>query len=373
MRFLPAVASLLSGAALAATITVVVPPDAKVETLERKAGKTGPVTVLVDKGTTVVRQEAGATPSPDPAPTSDFDTRKMATGVVRWFDFDTAAQLGGTYTANFGRLGSRPVIDTDVKASGAGSIRFDVAAQTTDDTHAWFTNFSPTLEQFGAGDTFYVQWRQRFNQAFVDTILKAADGTNQGGIKQAIIGAGAYGTSDGGSSSYATSCSQNDLVVQSYYQSRFPIVYHNCGLYQGLYEVIGGGTDFGLQNAMPSPYCRYTNGAGCFRWVANEWLTFKMMVALGPLVNGKYTNSTVKFWGAREGQPSKLLVDWKPTTPGYFPLVATDSSAPGGIVKFGKIWLTPYMTDKSRTQTHPLLQTWYDDLIISRADIADPK
>src|SRR6266446_1268788 len=40
--------------------------------------------------------------------------------------------------------------------------------------------------------------------------------------------------------------------------------------------------------------------------------------------------------------------------------------------KYGKIWLTPYNTNKSSSATNPVAYTWYDDLIISRNQIADP-
>jgi hypothetical protein len=75
------------------------------------------------------------------------------------------------------------------------------------------------------------------------------------------------------------------------------------------------------------------------------------------------------LWVAREGQPSQLLVDWKPGVSGYFPLAAgplADNQ------RFGKVWLLPYMTNKNAAQVHPLAQTWYDEVIISTQKIADP-
>jgi len=41
--------------------------------------------------------------------------------------------------------------------------------------------------------------------------------------------------------------------------------------------------------------------------------------------------------------------------------------------KFGKIWLLPYDTGKDPSQSHPTAFTWYDELIISRTQIADPQ
>jgi hypothetical protein len=40
-------------------------------------------------------------------------------------------------------------------------------------------------------------------------------------------------------------------------------------------------------------------------------------------------------------------------------------------LKFGKVWLLPYHTGKSAAQVHPTGFMWYDELIISTAQIAD--
>jgi hypothetical protein len=324
---------------------------------------------------------------------STFETRKSAAGVVRWFDFDTPAQLGGGYGGNFGVFSGSsiphlsPVIDTSVKASGTGSLRFDIPAFSgSDGFGAWFTNFSADLAtQFGENTEFFVQWRQRFNQAFIDTIFHedaAHGGGVQGGIKQAII------TTGDQSNRIYNSCEALETVVQTYYQHRFPIVYNSCtgsgthGPYSGMYEPIAG-SDFLLENTRPTPFCKYSQAgtqtsqglpaavpSGCFAWVADEWLTFQMGVTLGPRnnVTNDFDDSRTRLWGAREGQPSQLLIDWKPGVGGYFPLAAGPLSENQ---KFGKIWLLPYMTNKDFTQVHDLAQTWYDELIISTQRIAD--
>lgn len=325
-------------------------------------------------------------PTPTPRPASDFDTRKAAPGVIRWFDFDTTAQLGGGYSANFGTLpGSRTsaVIDTTVSASGAGSMRFDVPSLSNDNAAGtWWANFSPDLlTQFGENSEFYVQWRQRFNQAFIDTFFTDIDGGGKAaeGIKQAIV---TVGDQPG---RLFNSCEAIGNVVQTYYQHRFPIVYNSCTgsashpPYSGFYERVTSPTsDYLLQNGT-APFCTYSAAQanptsvspGCFGWVANEWLTFQLGTTVGPrnLATNEFDNSRVRLWAAREGQPAQLLVDWKPGVGGYFPLTA------GSLAdnqRYGKIWLLPYMTRKDATQVHPLAQTWYDELIISRQRIADP-
>jgi hypothetical protein len=101
-------------------------------------------------------------------------------------------------------------------------------------------------------------------------------------------------------------------------------------------------------------------------------MTFKIWIKTGRRnnVTHEFENSEFKLWIAREGQPSELAIWWHPGVPGYFPLTAGTADDPDQ--SFGKVTLTPFMTNKSATQDHPLLQTWYDDLIISRQDIPDP-
>jgi len=175
--------------------------------------------------------------------------------------------------------------------------------------------------------------------------------------------------------------------VQTYYQHRFPIAYNSCTgsgthqPYSGFQEaVLPGPSDFLLQNGT-APFCKYSSNQasrtptdvapGCFPLVANEWMTFQIATTLGSRdnVNNDFLNSRFRLWGARDGQPSVLLIDWRPGIGGYFPLAAgklADNE------RFGKVWLLPYMTNKDPTQIHDLAQTWYDELIISTQRIADP-
>jgi hypothetical protein len=73
----------------------------------------------------------------------------------------------------------------------------------------------------------------------------------------------------------------------------------------------------------------------------------------------------VTLWIAREGQPSQPAINL-----GAYNLTAASSAED---LKFGKIWLLPYDTGKDPSQDHPTGFTWYDELIISRTQIADPQ
>ena len=77
---------------------------------------------------------------------------------------------------------------------------------------------------------------------------------------------------------------------------------------------------------------------------------------------------TIQLWVARQGQPSTLVIDFSPQSGHGYDIANNSSTA-----KYGKIWLLPYHTGKDSTQVTPTAYTWYDELIISRTQIADPK
>lgn len=93
-------------------------------------------------------------------------------------------------------------------------------------------------------------------------------------------------------------------------------------------------------------------------------MTFQVHIKTGPRVNDEFTNSFVQLWIAREGQPSQLVLDWGP-----YNLSAGSASEDQ---RYGKIWLLPYNTGKSSSQSHPTAYTWYDELIIATSKILDP-
>lgn len=291
-------------------------------------------------------------------------------------DFDKGAGgTGGAYGQNSGIMPpngtsdySRAVQDTATKASGAGALRFTIPANSPADTSgSYFTNFSEDLSvQFGAGEQFYVQWRQRFS----DEML-AAKYAGGGGWKQLIVGTGDQ------PGKLFSSCSALELPVQNIYHRGFPTMYNSCtgstshGPYDAFNEPFGA-YDFKLQNARPSPYCLYSQSSSgyfppngnCFGYVANEWMTFQMHVKLGARVGDEFVGSYVTLWGARQGQPSQMLIQWGPYNLTAGPVGANE--------RFGKVWLLPYNTGKNPSVTYPTAYTWYDELIVSRNKIADP-
>lgn len=321
-------------------------------------------------------------PAPPPPPPvtpppggGDFATRCAQPGVIKCIGFDDAASIAGRWGDPSGITAgdsTTPTIDFDVKASGAGSLKFTIPSNSgSDSSGTFFTNFADDLSiQFDGGQEFYVQWRQRFSSELIGTKYQGA-----GGFKQIIIGTG-----DRPGKVYS-SCSDLEVVMFNYEQEGFPAMYNSCsgskshGPYDGFYQPFGA-YDFKLQNGRPSPYCLYSQGrtspksyfapqGNCFGYVAKEWTTFQVRIKLGPRVGDEFVNSQVTLWAARQGQPSQLVIDWGP-----YNLTA---GPPGENQRFGKLWLLPYNTGKSASQSHPTAYTWYDELIISRSRVADPQ
>ncbi len=285
----------------------------------------------------------------------DFATRCADPNVVRCYGFEDAADLPARI---FGRGSDNRVFmtyDTSQKASGAASLKTEIPPRSpADSSGMFFINFADDFSQrFGEGQEFYVQWRQRFSPE----MLRNFRGGN--GWKQIIVGAGDYP----GTVNY--SCSEQETVFQQDTRSGgggFPWVYHSCGRFDDL-EFFDG-TQLRMQHQGP-PYCYYPNDPdrGCKNYVANQWMTFQMHIQIN---RWNQNNSRFRAWAANEGEASVLIYDsnlsggmtyYKNNDPNAF---------------FGKVWLIVYNTNKDATEDHPTAYTWYDDLIISRARIADP-
>lgn len=302
--------------------------------------------------------------------TSDFTTRCSDPNIVRCYGFDTNAVQ--SYSAPVGvdpsALGNYPTVDTSIYASGGGSLKFvipsDAEANNAGEFHLDFTDDNSV--QFGNnssnGSEFYVQWRQRFDNNYVNFDGTVAGG---GGMKQIIIGLGDAAAN--GSSYIASSCTDFHIVITNPYYGGFPRMYHNCGTkddagYQPLEPYTG---DYLYQDAIQ---CLRSNPSlNCFRYFANEWMTFQIHVKAGtdysnpteyggspvdsPDDRNYHRDSTVELWMARENQPSVLVLSLTD-----YDLVQHDVS--GGTQpatwwqshnvtpRYGKVWLLPYDTGR---------------------------
>lgn len=274
-----------------------------------------------------------------PAPSVNapsFDERCALPGVVKCVGFDTTAEIEPFIDPPWGQSEKRAVIDTSQKASGTGSLRFDIPSNSPADTSgSYWQNFSTDLKtQYSEGEEFFVQWRQRFSSELLDTVYEGG-----GGWKQVIIGEGDR------PGNIAYSCTPIEIVIQNTYQRGFPQAYHSCGAKDGHYEP--------LEPVYP------------IRYRPDEWMTFQVHIKIGTWYknDGDYKrDSTIELWVAREGYQSQLAIKRK-----YYDLANENPAA-----AYGKIWLLPYHTGKNHEQRHPPAHTWYDDLIISTVRIADP-
>lgn len=340
---------------------------------------------------------AMATPEQD----ADFAARCASPDIVRCVGFDSPDEAPMRPTefdwdpapyALYEGSNVPPALDTTDAASGNSSLKFTIPSNSGSDAGAFFTNFSDDFSvQFGEGSPhgkeFYVQWRQKFSQSFIDTIFYENYATQDkaGGWKQIIIGEGDRPEEQ------VYSCTDLEIVVQNTEQRGFPQMYHSCGRKDSRYEPLAepyGPYDFLLQNAIRNEpdICSYQfpNSPPCFGYVANQWLTFQVHIIVGtPYKNdGVYKHdSTIQLWVALEGEPSRLVIDFSPKDP---ECQATQTSQPACqtgydlfnddplVKRYGQVWLLPYHTNKDAAQPHPDAYTWYDELIISKSRIPDP-
>jgi hypothetical protein len=354
---------------------------------------------------------------------NDFASRcaRLASlGAVRCVNFNATSDIANTEWGDNQALDitfvttDPPTIDTAVKASGDGSLKFTQDSQSSAaEAGSYWTNFSSDLlTQYGAGQSFYIQWRQRFSSEFIDTIFTKIGGGNAGGWKQVIITTGDQPNPGGacnpgeddcqtqkGVAAYS-SCTAIDVPVQNTEQRKLPQMYNSCtgstshtayanfSRHHPSRVISLDGScspDCTFQDARSAPYCTYSqqpgaggsglfpNNGNCFAYVANEWMTFTVKITIGQRGSGttvglapndEFVNSYIELWVGRDGQQSEQVLNFGP-----YPLSAGTSV---GNQKFGKVYLTPYHTEKDPTQVHSPAYTWYDDLIISSVWPGDP-
>jgi hypothetical protein len=328
------------------------------------------------------------------ASAADFATRCAAPGVLKCVNFDTDTDFNKGKGDSQGAWGSREGLipmygtsdfsrvtrDTSVYADGSSSLRFTIPSGAASDVAgAWFTNFTDDLSyQVGEGQEVYVQWRQRFSPELLSTQYQAVGGGLAGGWKLADISAGDLSTcsaSNANSTVCPTTCWDFETVIQDTNQTGLPQMYTNCAGNWAYIPLSGFTSNVTVQNAVGCLYPNYPSPP-CVKFYANEWMTFQVHIKVG---HWNQWDSTIQLWVARDGQPSQLIIDCSPTTANPCSN-GRDNSAAGGwfldnsdpTYKIGKVWLLPYHTNKSPTQTTPTAYTWYDDVVISKSKIDDP-
>lgn len=308
-------------------------------------------------------------------PEEDWIARSTANGVVRAIRFDNQSEVLDHVHQDSGA--GNVTFDPAVKASGNGSMRFVIPSNTgeTDGSGSWRINFSesPFNVQFGANSEFFVQWRQRFDDFFIQH-----EYAGSGGWKQIILSQGDVPGVE------ANACTELELVVQNTKSWKVPQAYHSCGVYYPYNE--HDGNDWLIQNVVG---CRWRNGSpdpndgSCVPYRADEFMTFQVRLQLGEwqenipdrlnnnVPSKGFYPSEFEMWVAREGEPAILTLRYTDI------LIrrGNDSDDPkysSHTGKYGKIWLSTYNTGKSSSESHQEASTWYDEVIVSTERIADP-
>lgn len=308
--------------------------------------------------------------------------------------------------------------DPNVKASGSGSVRFDVLSRTGAGSGGSFAIPFGDYEthQFGANTDMWLSWRQRMSPRYLQPYRVLNDPGRVTAFKQIMISQGDIDGTESGKPILADACSEAELVVVSTYPNvaapPYPQAYIECARYNAFEQVLTKGMfkgdprgskprtrqnmrfdGAGQSNCIYHP--ELLDSSGCVRYRENEWITYMVHVAIGPggsaisSVSGReqpgYVDSTYELFVAYDGQDFELVhrQDGVVIPRGqYFsggdPTLA--SSYRGGWgpkdahprAKYGKLWLLPFMTNKDPEEDSELAFTWFDEVIVSRCRIAAP-
>lgn len=261
-----------------------------------------------------------------------------APGVVKCVGFDDASEID-PWVVPASQDIVRAGLDTTVKASGGGSIRFEIPGLTgSNNAGSWM---APMGQSFGQNEKFYVMFKQRFTREMLDNSFKWG-----AGWKQVIF------------HKRGSSCGAVELTTQNLYSRGFPQMYTSCGARQ-LEDRDGQGIK--LQQGDYNCYYRQYNSEDCGFYAEEQWMVFYWEIEIGEWVTN---TSKIRAYLAYEGQLLKQFIDMP-----NFELSFNDSEND----TYSTIQLTPYSTDKVSTFDHPTAYTWYDELIVSTQPIAYPR
>jgi hypothetical protein len=272
----------------------------------------------------------------------DFATRCKAAGVLICEGFDVPEEFAaakwpgpGVYPA-YDKI-ARGTLDPKIKASGRGSLRFEIPTHSGANGAGYWRQ--PLEHNFGAGSTFYVQFRQRFSKEMLENKW------GKTAWKQVIF------------HNAEETCGPVELTTVNYYSNGFPIMYSDCG--QVSLYTNGGNPPTKLEQGDFNCWYGQYNKKDCFFYPAEQWVTFYYQVSIGHW--GK-PDSTINAWVALDGQTYKQWIQMSKFT--------LKNPHPGN--DYDTVTLLPYMTGKDGSIDHPTAYTWYDELIVSQQPIAPP-
>lgn len=287
-------------------------------------------------------------------PAASFEVRCNAPGVVlcEGFDNDAAVAPLPTYDqTGTGLLAAwdgvfRGTFDSQIKASGVGSLRFDIPEKSdANSSGSWQQRFG---HEFGTHQIMYVQFRQRFsNTMFTNNF----DG---GGWKQIIF------------HHSNRTCAAVELTTNNYAYRNFPQMYSECGGNAPVVDI--GNYDYLLeQGETPtSGYnCHYQSALRtpetCAFYRGEQWMTFYYVISIG---DWGVANSWLQAWVAYQDEPLRQFINF----PNYVLYQNNDPTS-----SYDHLTLTVYDTGRSElNDAGENATTWYDELIVSTQPIAPP-
>ena len=255
------------------------------------------------------------------AQAATFDDRCAAPGVVICSGLNATGEFS-TYVSGDDLGTIRGVLDTTNKSSGAGSLKFTIPTLSGENSSGAYDRvFDEVGNGYAEGETFYVQFRQRFSPEMLD------DAMGGNGWKQVIL------TSQFG-----------------YYGDAIDVALYNQG-YNNKPVLVQNGT----------VYMQDPDDGTDVEYIANEWMTFAIRITVGTWSG---SDSTIQVWAAQEGDNLEKIYDMTNVA-----IPENPSDVGSG---FNKINLSPHNTGKSDATSHAEATTWYDEVIVSTQAIADP-
>lgn len=293
-------------------------------------------------------------------PDEDFAARCSAPGVVSCFGFDnTTTDVVRNVNLYPDGLGTfRAGVDTVTKASGGGSLRFDMPPPPHAGANiggswvpqgGWGANFSEN-------STFFIQYRLKLSPELLQNIYDNAT------WKTTIF----HYT--------GKTCASIELTTSNYYGTPLAQMNTDCGA-RAMHTTLDG-TQYTSQTPLlmqqtDDLQCAYgaDYAQNCVNFVANKWMTLYYRVQIG---QWGQANSSIDAWIAYEGEGTLhqfvRMRNFRLDCNG----VSCDSS-PDKDAGYNSVTITPYMTAVSgNVGPSSTVYMWFDEFIVSTEPIALP-
>lgn len=315
---------------------------------------------------------------------SDFGRRCRAPGVTLCEGFDTLSDYtnGVKYFNGDGGFDGADM-DTTIKTSGAGSLRFNLPAGrgTSNISGDWrncirtpctINGNDTTAPGFGFPSDFWMSWRIRITPTMVSNLLNHwRAGGSRTGWKSVNLHNGAQGSCGALEITKTIDTNFPAGTTQIWYKQCSPGITTDAngnGNGGAPYMQQGNNTQSTATNGFWCNWNQNTNfgtgtGQGCFGWQwQNEWITFIEHYQIG--ANGT-ASSQLDAWIYREGSTTALQIqNVNNESFGY-------GSNPVGQRTYNQVSFTPYMTGLN-TSAPVDANMWIDEFIVSTEEISAP-